>query len=699
MKLVIVESASKTKTIQKYLGSDYKVLASLGHVMNFPAKGLGIDTDNWDLTYEPIQTKLKTIKQLKDAVKSADEVLLASDPDREGEAIAWHLANLLKLNKPKRILFHEITKKAILDAVAKPTTINTDLVAAQQSRQTLDRLVGWKMSPLLWKRFTNSHLSAGRVQSVALKALVERFNDYEKHEAEKFWNIEGVFHIQKEVETDLFSNGKKVSYATQPEATKLLSFIQKKKPVWTASIEFKKALRNPSPPFTTSALQQEVYETFKIPAKETMKIAQTLYEQGFITYMRTDSTNLSKDAVQAIQTYLDEHHPKLFQERTYKSKVANAQEAHEAIRPTQLDRELSDLTPSQKKIYDLIWRRAISSQAVAAEYTEVIIHISTPALKEYTFIGKLSYVNKLGYLTIWKPQLKEEHTEIAWWKTNATNQEITATPLKFVAKGNITKPEGLYNEPSLIKWMEKEGIGRPSTYASIVDKLFERSYVTKGANPLRSETLVHITLENNKLTETEEVINRGGTETDRFVPTSLGVQIAEYIESVFPKMMDYKFTSELEDKLDAISRKEIEKNKLLSDFYKELLPVLETAEKQRKKAAANPKPKEKKTTPTTNIIKSYAASIDLITTRYGPALYHKETKKYISVVPFLTWRKLELTDLSQQDVTFLTSLPITVDASTTLEYGRYGLYLKKDNKNIRLPKPEWDDWYTKYSSV
>jgi DNA topoisomerase I len=707
MKLVIVESASKTKSIQKYLGPDYKVVASLGHIMNLPPKALGLDTTTWELTYEPIPTKLKTLKQLKAYAKEAYEVYLASDPDREGEAIAYHLAQALKLTKPKRILFHEITKKAVLEAMQSPGTIDTALVAAQQSRQALDRLVGWKVSPLLWKRFTAKGLSAGRVQSVALKAIVERFQDYESHQAEKFWNLEGTFHIkEKELETTLYSNkGTKLTYESLEDATKILTFLQKKKLKWQVQVEQNKSFRNPSPPYTTSALQQDVYQTFHIPAKETMKIAQALYEAGHITYMRTDSTNLSQEAKTHIQTYLEQHYPHHHQERSFKSKVANAQEAHEAIRPTRFDTEPQSLTPPQKKIYDLIWRRTVASQMVPAEYCDFTFTLTAPTFKDYAFIGKLSYVNKLGYLKVWKPNQKEECTH---WQAGETP---TPVPLRFTAKGNITKPEGLYNEGSLIKWMEKEGIGRPSTYASIVDKLFERTYIEKGANPLRSETLTHTTLDasTNQLSHSEEVINRGGTETDRFLPTPLGTQVAHYIQSVFPQMMDYTFTSHLEEQLDQVSRKELEKNNLLTRFYNELEPALAAADKERKAHAKEEKakakaeaeasglpspPKKEKQPAQDKVLLSFPSNgMDLIKTRYGPALFHKDTKTFISVTPFLLWREKELLDLTPQDVTFLQSLPITIAPGVTVEYGRYGLYLKKEGANIRLAKEHWNPIY------
>lgn len=691
--LVIVESASKTKTIQKYLGNGFKVVASLGHIVDLPPKELGIDTEKWELKYQPIATKAKVIKQLKDAVNKASEVYLASDPDREGEAIAWHLKNTLKIAKPKRILFHEITKKAVQDAINNPTKIDMDLVYSQESRRALDRLVGFKLSPLLWTRFTSPGLSAGRVQSVALRNIVERYQNYEKHEITKFWNVEGHFQVHKKnLETDLIeqNNKKKKEYENLENSVKILNSIKNKDMQWKFAIEFKKSIRNPSPPFTTSTLQQEVYDTYGIPAKDTMKHAQALYEMGAITYMRTDSVQLSNDAKEMIKTYVvNQFGTEEFQERNFKSKVANAQEAHECIRPTNVTFDTSELSPSQRKVYDIIWRKAVASQMIPVEYCDVHVHITSNVdfMKNLEFYGKISYVEKLGYLKIWNPKQKEEHKEIAEWK-----KEIKILPEKFVAKGHITKPDGLFNEPSLIKWMEKEGIGRPSTYASVVEKLLSKGYIVKGPNPLKTETVVHATLQNNAIEKEEEVISIGGKEKDRFIPNAIGINIVEYLNTIFPKLMDYQFTSQMEEQLDEISRKELNKDKLLSSFYKEIVPILKEAEKERKEyLKTKPKKEKKELAPgKNNVLKEFESeNAQLIKTRYGPAIFLTNTKAFISVAPFLQWKKKEIEDLTHKDVAFLKSFPIQLETDTTIEYGRYGLYIKKNGENHRISKDTW----------
>ena len=701
--LVIVESASKSKTIQKYLNKKgdktYKVIASLGHIVDLPPKKLGIDLESWELEYQPIPLKGKVIKQLKEEAKHATQIYLASDPDREGEAIAWHLKNVLKLEQPKRILFHEITEKAIQEAIQHPLEINMDLVNAQESRRALDRVVGFKLSPLLWKRFTGSGLSAGRVQSPALKTIVERYKQYESHVSEKFWTIEGTFNIlKKELDMDLISRQtkKKEVFSDYDQSLSILQTLKDNDPIeWTLQIEFKTSLRNPSAPYTTSALQQDVYDTYGIPAKDTMKYAQALYEMGAITYMRTDSVQLSKDAKHVIKNYVidrfgTDHH----QDRFFKSKVANAQEAHECIRPTNIAFDISNLSPPQKKIYDIIWRKAVSSQMIPAEYMDVHIYATCPleALKNYYFYGKVSYVQKLGYLKIWNPKAKEEHTEIAAWKKPAT-----ISPLQYMSKGQITKPDGLYNEPMLIKWMEKEGIGRPSTYATIVTKLFEKGYVSKGPNPIKSECIQHAILQNKEIQTQEETITFGGTEKDRFIPSSIGIQIVDYLDTYFENLMDYPFTAHLEDQLDQISRKEMSKQTLLTNFYKTLETNIKIVEKERKEySKSNPKPKTKKEVePTkTNILKEFPdLDTNLIKTRYGPALYHTSTKTFTSVTPFLQWKHKDPEELSEQDVIFLKSLPIKLNEDTSIQYGRYGLYLMHQQKNHRLDKKYWNMIY------
>lgn len=717
--LVIVESSAKSKTIQKYLNQNgnlksngpYKVVASLGHIVDLPPKELGVNTDTWELSYETIRTKCKVIKQLKEEIQKSKEIYLATDPDREGEAIAWHLKNLLGLKCPKRVLFHEITPKALETAMTNPKVIDEDMVEAQESRRALDRIVGFKVSPLLWHRFTSPGLSAGRVQSVVLRNVVEKFQNYEKHVPESFWTMEGTFEVNKtSLEGDLVSKGttKKMTFDEPSTSLQMLEAIQKQTSPsnWSISYELKTSHKSPSAPFTTSALQQEAYETFKIPAKSTMQLAQKLYEEGHITYMRTDSVNISKDARDMIQQYIIENYTESsYENRVFKSKVANAQEAHECIRPTHISKKSTDLddsmTPSHRKIYDLIWRRTVASQMVAATYVDVIYRIQSklPIFKDYEFYGKVSLLQDQGYLKVWAPKQKPDTEEIEQWKKklgDKTPAKVYDT--KIMSKGNITKPEGLYNESAIVKWMEREGIGRPSTYATIVDKLFDKGYVTKGANPLKTETVEHYVLENKEISTQEETLSFGGNEKDRFIPTSLGEGVYTYLIERLPKILNYKFTSQLEESLDEISRKEKTKKEVLSSFYQELEPIVEKEQQAMKEYRAAHKKEKKEKKPlapkASNIIKEFPSeTMQLIQTRYGPALFHTENKKFISVQPFLQWKAKDIEQLETADVRFLKKFPISLNDSTVIEYGRYGLYLVHNKKNIRLPKEAWESIY------
>lgn len=718
--LVIVESSAKSKTIQKYLNQSvalksngpYKVVASLGHVVDLPSKELGVDTATWELTYEAIHTKKKTLQQLKKDCKEAKQVFLATDPDREGEAIAWHLQRELHLSSPKRVLFHEITPKALEDAMLHPREIDMAMVASQESRRALDRVVGYKVSPLLWKRFTSPGLSAGRVQSVVLRSIVERFQQYESHVPETFWTVEGTFHTEYsntplEGSLLLQDTRKKATFEDPRIPVSLLEEVQHNSQGWSITYELKTSHKHPSAPYTTSALQQEVYETYGIPAKSTMQLAQKLYESGWITYMRTDSVQLSHDAKSSIKDYiLVAYSKEQYQNREFKSKVANAQEAHECIRPTEITRMPRDMTgedwtPSHRKVYDIIWRKTVSSQMIGATYVDVhyTIRKETPLFQPYVFMGKISLLQDPGYLVVWNPKAKPDTETIAHWKKQILTTKSSLVVMQTLqARGNMTKPEGLYHEPSIVKWMEREGIGRPSTYATILDKLFEKGYVSKGPNPQKTERVEHYLLEEGQLTTQEEVLTMGGTEKDRFLPTSLGINITAYLEEHLPSLMNYEFTAQLEESLDKVSRKENTKTNLLTTFYQGFGPLLEKVHADRKEHATK-KPKERKekqplAPKASNILQDYPTEqAQMVQTRFGPALFRLDTKKFLSVEPFLTWKKKAVGELTATDVHFLKEFPIRVQEDTTIEYGRYGLFLMHQKKNLRLPKNVWDSIY------
>jgi len=702
--LVIVESSSKSKTIQKYLSQSkiaqkigkFKVVASLGHIVDLPTKGLGINTDTWELTYEPLDKKKKLISDLRKLAKEAKKVYIASDPDREGEAIAWHLKNTLHIKNGTRITFHEITPKAIEDALLAPRDLDQSLIDAQESRRALDRIVGYQVSPLLWHRFATGSLSAGRVQSVVLSEIVKRYQEYEKHIPKPYWNLEAIFELYKTaLDTKLYNKKEQTIYTFTNKDDVYSMLKELKHPVeWEFKFEKKNAKTNPSAPYTTSALQQEAYEKYGIPAKQTMSYAQNLYEKGYITYMRTDSVHLSADAKESIHEYImDVFGENAVFDRNFKSKVANAQEAHECIRPSDftITRDAiieDDFKPGHFKIYDLIWRKAVASQMQPAEYIQYQFKIVNPRsiYKNYEFRGKVSFLNTLGYLEIWQPQQKVQHTDIEKWDKLLNQSTFPIKLLTAQGKGDISKADGLYNEPHVIQWMEKEGIGRPSTYSTILEKLFDKGYITKGNSPVKTISVEHYLYDKGNISQQEEILQIGGKDKDKFIPSSLGERVIEYIQHVLPSILDKTFTANMEENLDKISRNENTKKRILTDFYKPFEGLIKEAQKEQKQHQGEQK--EKKELKPSNILKEYK-NANLIQTRFGPALFIEKSKQFISVSTFLEWKEKQLNDITEKDVAFLLSFPKTYQ-DITVEMGRYGLYLIYNKQNYRLPKDVWE---------
>lgn len=704
--LVIVESSAKSKTIQKYLNqlntTPFKVVASFGHVVDLPRKTIGVDTNSWEIEYTSIPDKKKTLAELKKLVKDASMIYLASDPDREGEAIAWHLKNELKLKKYQRITFHEITPKAIKEALKHPRELDKPLIDAQESRRALDRVVGYQVSPLLWRRFSTGSLSAGRVQSAVLAEMVHRYKEIQQHQPEKYWILQALFQLfETSLDTKLYERkGTNIHHlSNEADVMKLLE-IFKKELKWTISFDKKRGKENPGAPYTTSALQQEVYEKYKIQAKQTMSYAQMLYEKGFITYMRTDSVHISEEAKQDIHEYLRE----VFDEtqvvdREFKSKVANAQEAHECIRPSHLsvlcDALPEEFTDGHRKVYNLIWRKAVASQMAPAEYIHYHFTLqtqTTPLMKKYEFRGKVSFIDCLGYLQIWQPKQTIQHDEIEKWDSLIDTKDVPLTLKKVMGEGNVTKPPSLYNEPNVIKWMEKEGIGRPSTYSNILEKIESKGYVQKGSDPQSTIDVKHYVLEKGTIEIQDELLKMGGKEKDRYLPTSLGERVVDYLEQTLPTILDKEFTSKMEEQLDRISRHETSKKEVLSDFYKPFHMSVQQAVAEQK---AHVKEDTERGVPTgpkqANILRSFEEA-DIVQTRFGPALLVKATKKFVAIVPFQEWKEKEIDALTEEDIHFLVNLPIKID-DISIEIGRYGLYLVHEKQNYQLPKEHWDSVY------
>jgi DNA topoisomerase-1 len=717
--LMIVESVAKGKTIEKYLNSaaelkengPFKVMACLGHIVDMPSKKLSVDTTTWQVDYQPIPTKKEVIQRLRTAIKDARKIYVASDLDLEGEALGEHLVQYFKIPKTKyvRITFSEITKSALVQAILNPRDFDMNRVYAQETRRILDRVVGYEASPLLWRRFATGNLSAGRVQSATLKMVVQRQKEIEQHQPESYWTVQGEFTgTGTTILTSAYEGSKKKHWG-QPDLCK--AFLKKcftLEPSWNASIAWKESLSNPSAPFTTSTFQQEVYQRYKIPIKQTMRLAQDLYEAGYITYMRTDSTNLSQEFKSQVHQYITETLGGTYvKSRIYKTKTANAQEAHEAIRPSHIEVKSSQLegdkiTPSHVKVYDLIWRRTVASQMIPATYQEMTWTIgSTPELigesQVILFKGTTSLLVEPGYLRIYQPDVVVQRELYEELKTKYT-KAIQVQLKELEAKGDLTRPPPHYQESSLVKTLEKVGMGRPSTYATILDKLFERNYIQKMSPTPSVHPICHFKASSATVTEEEATLTLHSSEKDCMIPTSLGIRICEYLEETVPDILNVEFTSQMESKLDAISQGHHQKEETLNQFYKDFHSYVERAEE---KSDVMKKDGSKKVDKTMlrpkNVSGTYEVdqeTYQVVQTRYGPALFHESSKRFISVSPFLVWRKMELEALTQQDVRFLVRLPQKLPNSEyELQLGRYGMYLIKDGKNLPLDKEQWEDAY------
>lgn len=561
--LVIVESPAKAKTIARYLGKDFNVLSSVGHIRSIAKKSKDgkppIDIENnFEATYEIDSDKKKTISELKKAVKQAETVWLATDEDREGEAIAWHLCEVLGLD-PKttnRIVFHEITKAAIDEAINNPRTVDENLVEAQQARQILDRLVGFELSPVVWKKVPGGK-SAGRVQSPAVRLIVEREREIESFEADTEYRVKAVFvHDGQEVSAELDSR-----FKTEAEAEKFLNEIASST-FTVAKVDVTPGKRNPPAPFTTSTLQQDANAKLGFGARATMASAQKLYQAGKITYMRTDSVNLSGQAISSIQSYVEKEYGKEYSKvRAFKTKSSNAQEAHEAIRPT----NISDLQGSgdsyDQKLYNLIRNRTLASQMASAttEKTTVTISISG---QSYSFIAKGEVITFDGFLRVYGSSTKD--SDILPPLKNNDNLLFE----KITARETFSRPPARYTEGSLVKKLEDLGIGRPSTYATIIATVQARGYAEKGDSEGEERSAIELSLEKDSKEVTKSVVTeKTGSNKGKLIPTSIGRVMSDFLTSHFEQIVDYDFTAHIEEDFDKIAEDKLEKAKMLKEFY------------------------------------------------------------------------------------------------------------------------------------
>ena len=601
--LVIVESPAKAKTIEKFLGSDYKVMSSYGHIRDLKKKEMSIDTETLEPEYEIPEEKEKLVKELKQSAQKAEKVWLASDEDREGEAISWHLCEVLGLDEQKtnRIVFHEITKPAILKAIETPRHLDMNLVNAQQARRVLDRLVGFRLSPVLWRKVKPA-LSAGRVQSVAVRLIVEREREIQNFKSEPFYSVNGIFAItnpdgsQTEVKATLAQRLK-----THEEVEQFLE--QCVDATFTVESVSKKPLkRTPAPPFTTSTLQQEAARKLGFTVSQTMMVAQHLYEHGQITYMRTDSVNLSGLCINASKEEITKLYGQEYSKvRQYHTSSKGAQEAHEAIRPTYMERQEIEGTAQERKLYELIWKRTIASQMADAELekTMVEINIQHPAsnAQHPNFIAQGEVVKFDGFIKVYREsvddeELQDEESHILpplKKGMEMTRREIQAT--ERFSQGPLR-----YTEASLVHKLEELGIGRPSTYAPTISTIQQREYVHKGDKKGEERIYTIDTLKGKQIKQVQRK-EMAGSDKGKLLPTDIGIVVNDFLMKYFPTIMDYNFTAKVEQDFDKIAEGNEQWTDMMKSFYKDFEPTVEKTmnARQERKAGERQLGKDPKT--------------------------------------------------------------------------------------------------------
>ena len=576
--LVIVESPAKAKTIEKFLGPDFKVMSSLGHIRDLKKKNFGVDLETFEPQYEIPADKRHVVSDLRAQAKASEAVWLASDEDREGEAIAWHLAEVLGLDpkETRRIVFHEITKPAILSAIEHPRHIDLNLVDAQQARRVLDRLVGFMLSPVLWRRVRPS-LSAGRVQSVAVRLIVEREREIQKFIPEASYRVTANFNVPA-------GNGQMVllkaelnkRFATKDEAEEFLTYCRDAA-FNIDSITTRPTKRTPAAPFTTSTLQQEAARKLGFPVSMTMRVAQTLYESGLITYMRTDSMNLSDLCLNSCGPVIEqlmgaEYHKR----RTYHTHSKGAQEAHEAIRPTDMARQHVEGTPQEKRLYELIWKRTIASQMADAQLERTTVNIAINNRPEY-FQATGQVVRFDGFMRVYRESLGDDEVQQA---DDANllppmNEGQQLEKHNITAQQRFTQQPPRYTEPSLVHKLEELGIGRPSTYAPTISTIQQREYVVKGEKEGTPRAFIQLSLlPDGQITE-ETLTENVGSDKGKLIPTDIGLVVNDFLMEYFPDIMDYNFTANVEKEFDEVAEGHKNWTNLISTFYRDFEPQVE----------------------------------------------------------------------------------------------------------------------------
>lgn len=679
--LVIVESPAKAKTIGKFLGPDFKVMSSYGHIRDLKKKNFSIDVDNdFEPVYEIPDDKKALVAELKKNAAEAETVWLASDEDREGEAIAWHLFEVLKLNPEhtRRIVFHEITKNAILHAIENPRDIDINLVDAQQARRVLDRIVGFELSPVLWKKIKPA-LSAGRVQSVAVRLIMERENEIKKFVPEEYFRVTARFTLPGgESVTGVLSN----RLGSVSEAEKLLRECAGET-FGVTSVNVHPVRKAPAPPFTTSTLQQEAARKLGFTVSQTMMIAQKLYEAGHITYMRTDSLNLSVLALDAIKQEITSTMGDAYlKQRHYHTSSRGAQEAHEAIRPTYVEQKTIEGTPQEKRLYSLIWKRAVASQMADAEMEKTTVEISAKGSgARFSVTGEV--VRFDGFLKVYMEGHDDDNTDDASEQglLPPFHKGMALTLDDMTATQRFTLQPPRYSEASLVKKMEELGIGRPSTYAPTISTIQQRGYVEKGEKEGSERDFIVLTLDNGKVTRrsrTETV----GSEKGKLVPTDVGEVVNEFLTEYFPDILDYNFTAQVEEKFDKIAEGDLPWHNEIKSFYDGFHPAVDSAMNMRLEHRVGERILG--TDPATG--KTVSVKIG----RFGPMIQlgdgdSEEKPQFASLL-----KGQSVSSITLEEALRLFEFPRNIGEyqgkDVTVAIGRFGPYIRFDGKFTSIPK-------------
>ena len=683
--LVIVESPAKAKTIEKFLGKDFKVMSSYGHIRDLKKKELSIDDDSLEPEYEIPAEKIKLVADLQSKAEKAEKVWLASDEDREGEAISWHLCEVLGLDEKKtnRIVFHEITKPAILEAIEHPRHLDMNLVNAQQARRVLDRLVGFKLSPVLWRKVKPA-LSAGRVQSVAVRLIVEREREIQDFKSEVFYSVNGIFAITNpdgsatEVKATLGSR-----FKTHDE---VVAFLEKcKDATFTVESISKKPLkRTPAPPFTTSTLQQEAARKLGYTVSQTMMLAQHLYENGQITYMRTDSVNLSKLCLAASKEEIVKLYGAEYSKtRQYHTSSKGAQEAHEAIRPTYMDKTEIEGNPQEKRLYDLIWKRTTASQMADAEIEKTTVNITISGSDDQ-FVAQGEVVKFDGFIKVYREsndddEQQEEYMHILPPLTEG--QTLTRREIQSTEKFSLGPQR--YTEASLVHKLEELGIGRPSTYAPTISTIQQREYVQKGDKKGEERLYTVDTLKGKQITQKKrkEIV---GSDKGKLLPTDIGIVVNDFLMKNFTEIMDYNFTAKVEQDFDKIAEGQEEWRDMMKTFYKDFEPVVEKTmnSRQEHKAGERQLGKDPKS----------GRPVFVKIGRFGPVVQigtaEDNDKPLFAQLP----KNKSMDSITLDEALELFKLPRTLGdyegKAVVIGAGRFGPYVLHDRKYTSLPKDE-----------